>query len=164
MIAFDNITKSMHKHMFELVVPTYYCHFSKLSFGTEFTELLWIQPLWGTIPIFPFCPNIIKMTLRCSSVIKEDPLLTKLRTMADFVTKIYSPDGNYVPNTIPVFPDPYSVTNKIPLYLWNGTDIINNTPFGEATTFIQTIVELPISPLDTVAAININVNILVCCF
>jgi hypothetical protein len=153
MITFDNLTKSFHKHLYENVNPTYYVHFSKLSIGENFTFKLWVQPIWYNVPIFPFCPNILKMTLVCHSVIDEDPLLTKLRKMADYCTKIYSPD-------------PYD-SNKVSIFDWVGVNLENLTdfePIATAETFVKDFVELPVRAYDSVAVINININILLCCY
>lgn len=150
MIHYDDLTKSVHKHFYDFIVPNYYMHFSKQSIGTNFTHKLWIQPIWMNVNIFPACPNIVKVILKCQSVIDEDPLLTNLRQMVDFCTGLYTPD-------------PYSTTNKIPLYEWDGTTVISSQ-LGEAGTFVKDIIELPISYYDKVAVININLNILICCY
>jgi hypothetical protein len=152
-VTLDNITKSFHKYLYEKVNNTYYCHFSKLSVGDPFTAKLWIQPIWYNYPIFPICPNIIKMTLKCQSVIDEDPLLTNLRKMADFCVGIY---GYFLP-------DPYiTPTNIFDIFRWSGNTISNPTPITSAETFVKDVVELPIGQFDSIAVININVNILVC--
>lgn len=154
-LILEDLTKSFHKHLYEKVNGTYYCHFSKLSVGEPFNFKLWIQPIWYIYPIYPICPKILKMTLRCHSVIDEDPLLTKLRQMADFCLSVYS----YF------LPDPYVTPQNIfDIYAWSGTNISNPTPLTSAETFVMDVVELPISQYDTIAVININVNILVCCF
>lgn len=160
MVNFDDLTKSFHKHLFDNVASTYYIHFSKLSVGDKLTQNLWIQPIWYVVPLFPIRPLMVKMTLKCQSIMEYDTLLTKLRAMADFCADIYSP------KTSPIdIPDPYlPITQKniIPIFKWEGAAIQNPTPILTVETFVSELQELPIRRFDNVAVININLNLLVC--
>jgi len=150
MINFSDLSLSFNKHLYESVGSVYYCHFSKLSVGDSFTEERWIQPIWGDIPRY-LCATLVPIVLRCQTIITNDQLLINLRQMADYCVEVYKKD----------FDNPMDETNNIPVYKWTG-----DTPIptgGYIETFVDRIVELPVNPYDSVAAINIYINLLVCC-
>jgi hypothetical protein len=148
--SFSDLTLAFHKHLHEHVGSTYYCHYEKLSVGETFTEKLWIQPIWGEVPRY-LCANIVTVVLKCQSVIAEDPLLINLRQMADYCVEVYKKN----------FDDSGDTSNIIPIFQWS-----NNTPLPtgvQLETFVDRLYELPVNPYDTVAAINVYINLLVCC-
>lgn len=153
LISFDNLTKSFHKHIHDHISGVYYVHFSKLSIGDQFTEDLWIQPIWNEIPERILCASTLTMVLKCHSVIAEDPLLSNLRQMADYCVQYYERKD----------PEDSNPTSVIPLYDWGGTTVEDPLTDVYAETWIKNLQEVPIRPTDTIAIINIHVNMLLCC-
>lgn len=153
MLLYDNLTKSFHKHLYEHINSSYFCYFSKLNLGQDFMEKLWIQPIWADVPLYPYCPNMIKVTLRCQSIIAEDPLLTNLRKMVDLCLTTYSKN----------FRNP-TTTNIVPIYSWDGSVLADTEPIGYVETIVRSLYEVPVAKNDTVGVVNIPVTMLICCW
>jgi hypothetical protein len=153
LISYDNLTKSFHKHLHDHIGSVYYIHFSKLSVGDQFTENLWIQPIWTEIPERILCANLLTLVLRCHAVITEDPLLSNLRQMVDYCVQYYERKES----------DDPSPTSVIALYNWGGTTVEDPIIDVYAETWIKSIQEIAIKPMDTIAVINIYVNMVICC-